>query len=78
MDDYGSICYVCSLKCSPADMLEVRDFCVTAAVNLRSLGESWTHLWRTEVKWPAAADFSADLRLHGDHLQQRGVAPDAQ
>lgn len=52
VDDYGSKCYVCSLKRSPADMLEVRAFCVTAAVNLRSLGESWTPLWRTEVKWP--------------------------
>lgn len=27
---------------------------------------------------PAAADFSADPRLHGDRLQQWGAAPDAQ
>lgn len=26
-------------------------FRVTAAINLRSLGESWSHLWRSEVKW---------------------------
>lgn len=48
---------------------------LTAAINRSAPGES-CHLWRAKVKWPstgpAAADFSADLCLHGDRLQQQG------
>lgn len=60
-------------------------FCVTAAINLSSLGESWSHLWRSEVKRPSTAlPATCGGRLFGRLLSpwrpvcsSGGVAPDA-